>query len=266
MSEQDAGPQQDGQQPTGQQPTGQWVTYPAWVEDAPASFLVRADLQQERPAFEAFYLVALQLLDPGEHGMGEASDAETLWQLEDELEPPIAQLGLVYVGRVRNLGEWRLCFYGEPGRQEALTSLLESALQGARRDFRVSEREDSSWSVYEQFLLPDAERWQWIQDAQQLQALEEHGDRHERARPIDHTLYFPSDAQRDACATAAARLGFRPQLLEAQPDYEHPYGLDLTREDPVELEHIHDVVMQLSELAEGHGGQYDGWGCEVVSD
>jgi len=36
------------------------------------------------------------------------------------------------------------------------------------------------------------------------------------------------------------------------------------RVDPVEHEAIHAVVMQLVELAEDHGGEYDGWETFVL--
>ncbi len=42
-------------------------------------------------------------------------------------------------------------------------------------------------------------------------------------------------------------------------------GLELKRLDPVVLEHIHQVVMQLKTLAEKYQGEYDGWGCPVVN-
>jgi hypothetical protein len=41
--------------------------------------------------------------------------------------------------------------------------------------------------------------------------------------------------------------------------------VQLVREDPVSLSRIHDLVMELSELAEEHGGHYDGWGAPVAA-
>ena len=45
-----------------------------------------------------------------------------------------------------------------------------------------------------------------------------------------------------------------------------PFGAQVYRTDAVELDHIHEVVMELVELAQAQGGDYDGWECGVVRD
>lgn len=52
---------------------------------------------------------------------------------------------------------------------------------------------------------------------------------------------------------------------ETHPNVLRPFVLEVRREDPVTLQEIHAVVMQVAELAEQHGGDYDGWGCSVVN-
>jgi regulator of RNase E activity RraB len=44
---------------------------------------------------------------------------------------------------------------------------------------------------------------------------------------------------------------------------ERRYFLNVVRTDPVTLEHINGVVLQLFELAKRYDADYDGWGFEV---
>ena len=59
-------------------------------------------------------------------------------------------------------------------------------------------------------------------------------------------------------------MGFRFDCL-GEGTADHPYAVQLQREATVELDRIHDVVMQLVELAEAHGGDYDGWGTHITT-
>ena len=67
---------------------------------------------------------------------------------------------------------------------------------------------------------------------------------------------FPSAAQRDEFLARARALGFTA-------DAEGDNGAKATRIDPIELDHIHDVVMQLVDAAQACGGAYDGWETSI---
>lgn len=64
----------------------EWDSYPCRVDDAPASIFLNLAYQRARPpSLDTLYSCGLQMLEPGEHGVGEARDAEKLWQLEAEV-------------------------------------------------------------------------------------------------------------------------------------------------------------------------------------
>jgi regulator of RNase E activity RraB len=210
---------------------------------------------------DTLYYAGLQILEPGDHGMGVEPDAGKLRDLEDAITDSAAAHGFTFVGRLRNHGDWQLTFYGSQGREQELEELVVAALEGSDRGYRVGSKSDPGWSYYDDFLLPDAERWQWIMDRRVVEQLAEHGDHLETARPVDHFVEFSSAKQRDEFVAAARERGFAAEEGESEDGV---HSAELVRLDPVTLEHIHRVVMELVELAEAHGGDYDGWGAPIA--
>ncbi len=245
---------------------GEWDFYYCRVDDAPASIFLNFKLQRERPVADTLYYAGLQMLDPADHGMGGPEDAEALWALEDTITAQAKEAGLTYVGRLRNHGDWQLTFYGPSGKEERLEEIIVEALASGERGYRVGSKEDADWNYYEDFMLPDAERWQWIMDRRVVQQLESRGDPLDVPREVDHFIAFPDADKRDVYARAAEALGFRPSPANPDQAAELPFGISLHRDDAVNLNHIHEVVMTLSDLADEHGGDYDGWGCVLVAD
>ncbi|HEY8079215.1 MAG TPA: DUF695 domain-containing protein [Labilithrix sp.] len=238
---------------------GDWEFYPCRVNDAPASILLDLTFRDAKPSgADTLYFAGLQILEPGDHGMGTGADIERLYAAEDAICDAASGAGLTYVGRLRNGGDWQLTFYGPAGREKALEDVV-VRFRGAR-GYRTGSKADAAWSYYDEFLMPDAERWQWIMNRRVVEQLASHGDDHATPRPIDHYVYFDAAADRDAFAAAATAKGFR---VEPTPEGER-FGAHLVRTDRVQLGHIHEVVMELRELGEAHGGDYDGWGAGIV--
>jgi hypothetical protein len=210
---------------------------------------------------DTLYYAGLQILEKGDHGMGAGADVERLYAAEDAIAEAATSAGLTYVGRLRNAGDWQLTFYGPSGKKEALEEIV-VRLRG-KRGYRIGSKEDAEWRYYHEFLSPDEERWQWIRNRRVVQALANAGDHHAAPRPVDHYIYFEGARGRDAFAAAARAKGFVAEPTD-EGSRKRPHGVHLVRNDPVALGHIHDVVMELSKLAEDHGGDYDGWGAPIV--
>jgi regulator of RNase E activity RraB len=244
----------------------EWDFYPCRVDDAPASIFMNFQYRDAQPeGADTVYYAGFQILAPGEHGMGESPDAELLWKIEDEVTKAAAEKGLTYVGRLRNQGDWQLTFYGPGGKERVLEDITAEAAAGSR-GYRVGSKPDEAWSYYHEFLMPNAERWQWIMDRRVVERLEAEGDQAATPRPVDHFIDFPDRASRDAFAAAAKARGFAAEASDPNDDEDPQFSVQLVREDPVELSHIHELVMELTELAEEHGGDYDGWGAPVATE
>lgn len=238
-----------------------WDFYPCVVDGRSASIFLNLRYEHSRPSSLADTLLWLRIymLDPADHGMGSSVEGEALFPLEDAFIGDAAKLGLVYVGRLRNDGAWQLSLYGAAEQSDAFSALARDADLGGRR-FESGSKPDRDWTYYQGFLMPDAERRQWMQDRRLIEVLEEQGDVHSIARSIDHCAYFPTPESRQAFVQDVMREGF---ALDGTSDDAEAFGAEFSRTDTVELEHIHEVVTKLVKLAEQHGGYYDGWGSPV---
>lgn len=111
---------------------GDWEFYPCLVDDRPASIFVNLRYEHRRPSSfsDTLYWLRIHMLDVAAHGMGSAAEADALYPLEDALTAAAANLGLTYVGRLRNDGEWQLTFYGRPDHRDALDALAQGLSWG----------------------------------------------------------------------------------------------------------------------------------------
>jgi hypothetical protein len=229
--------------------------YPCMVDGAPASIYVNLRFEHAPPAtHDTRYTVAIMMRDAAEHGIGSAAEAASLNLVEEALIARAFALGAVYVGRLRTSRIWESTFYGPRGHLDALrTCAVERA--GERRVAAMMNPEPG-WTYYRELLLPDAERRQWMDDRRMVQILGEQGDRLSTPRRVDHRLTFPDPAARDAFAAAASAAGFTVEADELV--------VRVHRLDPVELDHIHDVVMLLVDAATPLGGRYERWLAAIV--
>jgi hypothetical protein len=232
--------------------------YPCLVDGAPASIYVNLKFDGAAPpAATTRYELAIALRAPGEFGIGEGDEVETLGAAETTVIARAAELDVLFVGRLRHRGIWELTFYGPAGHLGALEETLRAGI-GDRR-MQVSAELDAEWRYYQELLLPDAERRRWMDDRRLVQILSEQGDSLRNPRRVDHHLTFPSATARDAFMADAVRAGFTVERITS----ETPYTAEVWRTDPIELDHIHDVVMTLVDAATQHGGTYEHWSSGI---
>ena len=228
--------------------------YPCLVDGEPASIYVNLRFEHAPPAdHDTRYTVAILMRERGEHGIGTEAEAAALDLVEEALMARAHGLGVTYVGRLRARGVWEVTFYGPRGHLAPLRTLA-TERAGDRRVAAIMNPEPA-WTYYRELLLPDAERRQWMDDRRIVQILREHGDRLATPRRVDHLLTFPTATARDAFVAAIA--GF---VVESEG-----LAVRVHRTDPVELDHIHDVVMTLVDAATRVGGRYERWVAGIQS-
>ena len=239
-----------------------WDFYPCHIDDSPGSIFLNLRFEHATPAPAAntLFRIRVQMLEPEDHGMGAASEADTLNAIEDAMAQRAVEAGMTYVGRIRSGGVWEIAFYGPPAAKDALQAMRE--LFTDRRTY-LDVRPDPDWGFYREFLLPDEERRQWMQDRRLTDLLAEKGDVLTTPRRVDHFAYFATADARDQFVAGAKEAGFSLERAAHVEGHALPFAAQIYRNDAVELEHIHDVVMQLLELAATHDGDYDGWESPV---
>ena len=242
-----------------------WETYPAFVDGKPAMFFLNMGMVQAAPiaSAPALYLVKVEMADPGPDGMGTAAEADRFMPFEDALCEAAAKAGLYFVGRVRAGNHWEMGFYG--AQDLDLAELLEGIGKvSSEFEIMLGGGDDPDWEFLLGYLAPDRERWQWIMDHRVVRQLTDAGDDPSKPRAVDHAVHFETEDALEKFVADAKALGFTEAQRHHDANAELPWMVEVQREDPVMLSHIHDAVMDLIELVESHGGDYDGWGCPVT--
>ena len=190
------------------------------------------------------------MADPGPQGVGTRAEMDRLTALEDALCDRAEQAGAQPVGRLRSQGIWQISVYGPA---DLPWESWVKELVGA--DTEVQQLADPEFEYLNEFLLPDAERHQWILDRRVCDQLRNQGDEASLPRPVDHFIEYEEVAPA-ALLEALKALGF--DVTDTGE------GLECSKVHDVELENVHEITMALSELAEEHDAAYSGWGCSVT--
>jgi Regulator of ribonuclease activity B/Family of unknown function (DUF695) len=237
----------------------EWDFYPTSILDADASIWLDLQYRNEEPprTLTTRYWLRITMHDVDQHGMGSEAEANVLWPVEDAITKAATRCGLTYVGRVRCNRIWELSFYGPPLELDSLASVVAAVDLGGRATALDSEL-DATWSYYHEFLLPDEERSEWMQNRRTVEVLKEHGDDPTIPRLVDHWAYFPSDAARRAFLDEVIALGFTSEDADSEP-----YPARISRIEPTTLDSIHATTETLRRIARAHGGTYDGWEAPV---
>jgi hypothetical protein len=234
--------------------------FPCLIDGKPASIYVNVRFDGERPeGADCRYQIGIHMRDAGPHGIGTVDEAEALNAFEETAIAELATHGLFYVGRDRCAGLWEITFYGPAGHEADVRASAASI----DRPCEVTSRLDPEWRYYAEILLPDEERLQWISDRRVVTVLREAGDNPSTPRRVDHWAYFPTAEARDAFVGAVSAYDFELESATDDGKGKRTFGAHVYRTDPVELDHIHDVVMALFDAAEQHGGEYDGWETSI---
>ena len=256
----------DSSDNTGINVPDQWDFYMCRVDDGPASIFLNFWFRDNGPVTSAdnLYWCQIEMLKPGDHGMGVGTDAKVLYGIEDAITEKAQEYGLFYVGRLRNHGRWQLTFYGGENLESTLRGIVADIISSSSgRDYDIGSKPDWEWSYYFAFLCPDAERSQWIMDRRVIENLRAEGDPLTRPRRVDHWAYFESAARRDEFVQQVMTQGFELEHAADDREGDRPHSAQIFRVDSVQLEDIHDVAMSLVRTAEEMGGEYDGWETSV---
>jgi len=197
--------------------------------------------------------------NPRPDGLSSNEEFEALAAVEDSLSEVLAASGhTTYAGRNTSGGNRDFYFYTtDPA---AFAGSVRTAMAvHPNYQFEIGDRPDRAWDVYFGFLYPSPDDLQRILNRRVTDSLAANGDRLTESRPIDHFAYFPN-------ATAAASL--RDYLREENFSVDEPridggtVALNFKRYDRPDS--IDDVVIPIARRIQEVGGEYDGWGCEVV--
>lgn len=240
----------------------QWDFYPLHVDNEPASIYLDLGLATDAPNHAQPHMAYVRVFmrKPRPDGLSSNEEFDELVRVEDSLEQAIANdSSTTYVGRNTSSGNRDFYFYtADP---KAFAQAVETKMSAhAEYEFEIGERSDPDWSVYFEFLYPSPDDLQRIGNRKVTDNLAAHGDSLSAPRPIDHFAYLPDAAAAANLRDFLDRQGF---VIDEPTVEDGCVALCFKRSD--RPDQIDEVVVPIARRVQELGGEYDGWGCEVVS-
>lgn len=232
-----------------------WQTFPGRVDDTDA--MLHADLAAVRQApieglgVRLMVRVAFGATRPDGSPRGGA--AHQLYVFEDKLSGQLAKRAEgCYVGRVISGGH--CVFVGQlpaaPGDLRLGTDPFQP---------EVSHVDDPDWEYVRRVFVPDPAAEQRTYNKPLVAAMVARGDRLEVPREVEHSAHFASQPPATAAAKDLGRLGYR---VSASTGQEGDVTLTISRLTP--LTDIDESSVAVLGVVREHGGDYDGWGADLM--
>jgi len=240
--------------------SNKWDFYFARLNDEPASLFVDLGIRDSVPDPLRTHLIWcwVYINQPRSDGLSSASEAPTLWTIENDLVGSIKEQAS-FVGRITTAGRREFYFYAEDVARCEETISHTLGKHAAYR-FDIGSKRDELWSEYLDLLYPSPEDFQRIENRSTIEVLEQQGDQLAKSRPVSHWAYFSTQGAREAFLAEVTKNGFTTAAELGDPST-HQYGVRL--EKMTSIERIDDVTIELFRLARSYDGEYDGWETTV---
>ena len=243
-----------------------WELYMKNLEGKPASIQFNAGISMEIEELGYTYptiaYVKAKLKDPKENGLLSEHEEPEILFMEDKLEASMIKFRIgKYVGRVISDGYVTFLYYVQFTYN--WPDFIEFALnEHATYEITNGHSEDGEWNYYKKLLYPTDREWQIIQNHKVCDNLKEQGDNLYLARAIEHKLFFQFEDKRELLIKALEEQGFKIQdEITNEKDIK---GVSFYRLDKPFYHDIDALTLNLIDIAEVHGAQYDGWETSVV--
>ena len=212
------------------------------------------------------YLITAPLQEMNENRLPTDAEADRLNLLLDELEALFEKSGGYYVGRVTSNGIRHHFFYRTTTADKALSDAINKIGLELGYELRGGSREDREKDAYFEELYPKPEDRQVMMDMQVINQLREHGDDIHAPRLVDHLSIFPSKPAAKAYADWAVEAGYQLDPIRKEGGlFKKSFIVETHNVTAVGVYDINPHSLGHFRKAHEFGGEYDGWGCTIVS-
>lgn len=247
-----------------------WEVYFCELEGKPASISVDLGLEEVAPLNEKAQVFELIVGCKTADEDGFPTD-ETEWDILGQIEDAlvyqfVGELGANFAGKTLHDGKRSFYFYSN---HEALLEVFASNVmqQFEGYSYNANTQKDPDWSLYFDFLFPEPPIMQTIQNGRLIKHMEEQGDQAHIPRKISHMFYFPTEQNRKDFITASGKAGYTLEAESADDAGEEmPYRLTISKYGLTDEASVNETSMELWQMAEDHGGQYDGWEAALIKE
>jgi regulator of RNase E activity RraB len=197
-------------------------------------------------------------------GLSSQDEFDALCSIEDALKAAIVPLDARFVGRTTSAGTRDFYFYCADA--EPVGTALAEAME-AFPDYSAEffSAHDADWKTYLEFLHPSERDRQLIQDRRTCDALEREGDDLTTVRKIDHWIYLPDQNAAGDFLAAARSLGYREESPPERASGPLPCLVCISKHTSAQVADVNETTMELLDLAQRFGGDYDGWESPVMT-
>ena len=128
----------------------------------------------------------------------------------------------------------------------------------------ISIKYDRKWDYYYNDIFPTNAPNDFFTDHEYLNEMVAQGDDLKEQRIVSHWLKFKKEKRMIKFINEAKLLNFKVDSLYAGKDNVYPFEVEISRKDGVTPKSINTITTTLKVLAMNKGGQYDGWGADVI--
>jgi uncharacterized protein (TIGR01619 family) len=250
---------------TAQQP--QWETYMGQYENGPGSTILDMSVKDKAPvkALPFLLVTGINFEKCNTDGLPEKEAFSQLYKVSDAVKLCMDSfIENIFAGTFTYQCE-RLDYYyikDTAGIRQRLDKLYIDSFAGSK--FYTNIKVDKIWQAYLDFLYPNALSLEFMLNEKLLMKLQEAGDQPDKERPVDHLLYFTTEADQQCFIPYILKQRFKILAKEKTDDSKRSYKLLISRTDKVDLATISAITIDLKRVAMKCNGEYDGWETAVV--
>ncbi|MEP7374069.1 MAG: DUF695 domain-containing protein [Chitinophagaceae bacterium] len=247
----------------------QWDVYMAQYDKAPGSVVLNMSVKKNAPdnRLPFICITGVKFSDCNPEGLPNQSVFQDLYRIADSVKSSIDQLVKNnMVGSFTYQCERLDYFYVADTMR--LRSLLMQLYQKYFPGYTpyINIKEDRKWEVYLNFLYPNEETFEFMQNQKVVMQLEKAGDKLDKERQVDHWLYFNTERDRNCFIESASKLNYKVEAKEKIKEADHSFKLQISKTEKVELALISKTTLELRRQAIKCNGRYDGWETFVIKE
>ncbi|WP_026777399.1 DUF695 domain-containing protein [Polaribacter sp. Hel_I_88] len=247
-----------------------WETYIATYEKSkPGSTTVRMDLINSVPnkEFEYVLVTGIKYESKREDGFPEKQTFDKLYKVTDGIiEILNKNCKNIIVGSFTYDYERLDYFYlqSENGIKEKLENFYKRNFP--KEKYYINLIKDTNWKYYREFLYPNEETINYIEDEKVVRQLIQAGDKLKKERQVDHWVYFSKKENLSLFRKEIEKLNFKIKSQNEKASLERPFEIRIWKVHKVDLNSVNLITNQLRELAKKYNGDYDGWETSVEKE
>jgi hypothetical protein len=246
---------------------GDWDIYMATYQDGPGSTVFNKSLKQGAPYSDLPYLLKAGVHFTGCSGEGlpEQERFSKLYEISDSVS---AYMDRLLENRLAGTFTYqcsRTDYYyikDTANIRKKLEAAFEEHFKGEHLIIEI--KADAEWKAYLEFLYPNEETQDYMENLKVVMRLHNDGDSLKAARQVDHWAYFANELDRENFRNYVIGKGFKIEEKFKSERADFSFGLKFSRADKVDINSICIVTRDLRQQAKKFQGDYDGWETFVI--